>query len=336
MSNETMVLSDEQAVKYGFAPASAAPATTTEVKKETPATEPKTETAPPVEKPTEGVSPKPEVTPPTTSGKPLYTQDEIRQICKDAEATGKINLDTSRLDAPGIALMKSFQQGLDGSWGKAKKMQEEAAKIRADAEAKLAEFERKQKEAENQKLFAKEIEEHGEEEARRRLEIREIKDEQARLRMERDQARQRESRMQIESEYRQASPQYFIPQEPIYQDIILSGIVGRDLLNMGNGLPIPTIEESAALVADAIGFTNVENLWKIIKANPANYDAVRNQIINEYNQERAKGNTVSASSPANVPEPVKRPDDGSDPKKSTLNDILDHFGAKDLSEIKLT
>ena len=329
MSNETMTLTDAQAAEFGFAPASTEPSTpvaaveATNVAAVTPPV-----TTPPTDKPVESVSPKTET--PAAEGKSLYTPEEIEEILK-TDGT----LDSSRLDANGKLLQKSFQRGTTQKFEQAKKMTEEAAKIRADAESKLAEFNRRQKEIEDQKVFQKEAEELGEEEAARRKEIREIREEQAQLRWERDQARQRESSMQIQDNFRQVAPKFFVPEGQVYQDIILSSIVAGDMLRVNGGSPPRTIEESTAMFSDALGLTNVENLWKIIRANPENETAVKNYYFNEHVKSQAKGPTVSASSAANVQTP-KPPVDSIDPNKSTMDEVLSHFGVSKLNEINLT
>ncbi len=338
MADETMSLPDSLAVEYGFAPAStgASEPVTTDVPKETPAADASPVATPTAtEKPAESVSPKPAEAQPTGEEKPLYTPDEIRQLCKEAESTGKINLDTSRLDPNGIALMKSFQQGLDGSWGKAKREKEEAARVMAEAQAKLAEFDRRQKEIENQRIFQKETEELGPEEAERRKEIREIKEEQAQLRWERDQARQRETTMQISHDFRQVAPKFFIPEGDALQDLVLSRIVAGDMLRINNGEPPRTIEESAAQVADTLGFTNFDNLMKMVKANPENFKTLKNMIIKEYNIDKSKGPTVSPSSVVNVQTPQKPPGE-IDATKSTIDVVRDLLNIPAGEEINLT
>lgn len=336
MSEETITLSDEQAVAFGFEPTAApaivetsAPAAATEAANVTPAAEVKAETAPTEGKPAESASPKVEA--PSKEGKALYTTEEIEEILKTDGV-----LDSSRLDANGKILQKSFQRGTTQKFEQAKKMTEEAARVRADAEAKLAEFERKQKEIENAKVFEKEAEELGQEEAERRKEIREIKEEQARLRYERDQAKQREASMQISNEFRQVASTYHIPADEDFENLILSPLVANNVMQVWRGEVPRDIGESAAYYADKLGFTNVNNLWKIIRANPENETAIKNYYFNEHIKLQAKGPTVSPSSAANVPAAPKPPVDLKDPKNAILEDVLSRFGVNGLNEINLT
>jgi predicted nuclease with TOPRIM domain len=218
------------------------------------------------------------------------------------------------LDAQGKLVQKSFQRGTTQKFEQAKKMMDEANR-------KLAEFEQKQREIENKKIFDKEAEELGEETALQRKELREIKEEQARLRWERDQAQQRETSLRIREDFRQVVPKFHIPQEQVFEDFILSRIVAGDMIRVGGEEPPRDIEESAAQCADMLGLTNVENLWKIIRANPENELAVKNFYINNYVKEKAKGPTVSPSSTANVQTP-KPPADTKDSMDADVRAIL--------------
>jgi len=324
MSEEMLVLTDEQAVEFGFAPAPAPVSEpVVEAQKETPAAETNLVTTPPADKPAESVSPKPDVVPPVgESGKPLYTPGEIEEILK-ADGT----LDSSRLDANGKLLQKSFQRGTSQKFEQAKKMREEA-------EAKLAEFNRRQKEIEDQKVFQKEAEELGEEEAARRKEIREIKEEQAQLRWERDQARQRELSMQIGNEYHQVAPKYHIPAEQVFEDLALSFKWTKDIARAQQGQEPLTMDEGNQMVADAIGLTNFDNLKRLVNANPENAKALKSLYVNEYLQEKAKGPTVSPSSSANVQTEKKLPAD--DSKKDIMDIVREAFNVPPGGEIKLT
>ncbi|MDD5245282.1 MAG: hypothetical protein PHU49_14835 [Syntrophorhabdaceae bacterium] len=338
MSEPTIELSDALAVQYGFAPASteATAPVTTEAPKETPATEAKGVTTPTAtEKPTESEAPKAADETPKEAVKPLYTPDEIKQLCKDAEATGKINLDTSRLDPNGIALMKSFQQGLDGTWGKAKREREEAAKERAEVERIRAEFEQAKRDAENKRIFEQEREELGEDIANANKREREMQERLERLEMENRQAKTQALAMQIREDYRNTSSKYFIPQDQNYEDTILAAIYGADLLHQGRGEYPRTIEESAANFADKFGFTNVDNLWKIIRSNPENEKAVRAYYENDYIQRKAKGPTVSPSSAANVPIQPK-PAGANDQNKSIMDIVRETLNIPAGEEIILT
>lgn len=326
MSNDTITLSDAQAAEFGFTPASteATAPVTAEVTKDVPAVESESVTTPPAtEKPAESVEPKDDIQPVTDGGKPLYTPEEVAQILKEEASTGKILLDSSRLTPEGKILQKSFQQGYGPKFEQAKQMREEALRIRA-------EIEQAKKDAENQRLFQKEADEHGEEEAQRRLVERQRDERIARLEFENQQARQQSASMQIRNDYRQVAPKYFVPQDQEFEDIILSSIVAGDLLKI-EGAP-KTIDESVALISNKLGFTNIDNLWKIIRANPANEVAIKNFYINSYNKEKAKGLTISPSSSATVHTPPAK----NVPNKDAITNILERFGVKDLDEINLT
>jgi len=335
MSDE-MVLSDEQAVQYGFAPASA-PAVSEPVQTETPAVAESAVAATPstAEKPADSASPPPTKDTPKEGEKPLYTPEEVAQILKEEEKTGKVLLDSSRLTPEGRLVQKSFQQGYGPKFEQAKREREEAVKMKAEVERIRAEFEQAKREAENKRLFEKEAEELGEETARSNQERREMADRLERLESENRQARNRAATMQIEREYGQVSPKFNIPQDEVFGNIILGSIVGNDLRG-ADGTP-RTIAESAELFANELGLTDghVDNMWRLIKANPTNYAAIKNTFINEYNQEKAKGPTVSPSSSANVKTVPPKPSDTVDPNKSTMDAVRELLGVPAGEEIKL-
>jgi hypothetical protein len=325
MASEQISLPDDLMAQY-FPSASTEAATPAQAEtKEVPAAEAAPAITPPVvEKPTEsGVTPKVAEVASVDGGKPLYTPEEVAQILKEEATTGKVILDSSRLTPEGRLLQKSFQQGYGPKFEQAAKMKAEAEKIRAD-------IEREKREAANQKLFDKEAEEFGPEEAQRNLRERQRDEKIAMLEYENQQVRQREAGTQILNEYSKVSPKFHIPQDDDFTNMILGSIVGNDFRGI-NGYP-KTIEESTAMFADKLGFTNVENLWKIIRANPDNETAVKNFYINQHIKDKAKGPTVSASSSANVQTEIK-PTPGA--KKSIMDIAMEHFGVPAGEEIIL-
>jgi flagellar biosynthesis GTPase FlhF len=332
MAENMMALSDEQAIEYGFAPASATPEATNVVETVTPAVVESAVAATPAtaEKPADSTVPKPTTDTPKEGDKALYTPEEIEEILK-SDGT----LDSSRLDANGKILQKSFQRGTTQKFEQAKREREEAAKMKAEVERIRSEFEQAKREAENQRLFEKEAEELGEEAARTNKERRDMQERLERLESENRQARNRAATMQIESEYRSVSPKFNIPQGEVFGNIILGSIVGNDLRGQ-DGTP-RTIAESAELFANELGLTDghVDNLLRIVKANPNNYAAIKNTIINEYNQEKAKGPTVSPSSSANVQSAPKKPSDEVDPNASTMDAVRKLLGVPDGENINL-
>lgn len=330
MSEETIALSDEQAVAYGFAPASAA--TEAEVvQTETPATEvSEVAVSTDAEKAPENVSPEPTTDAPKEGDKPLYTPEEIEEILKSDGV-----LDSSRLDANGKILQKSFQRGTTQKFEQAKREREEAVKMKMEVERIRAEFEQAKREAESQRLFEKEAEELGEEQAKANKRERDMAERLERLENENRQARQHAATMQIEREYSQISPKFFIPQARVFGELILGAIVGNDMRGV-DGMP-KTIAESTELFANELGLTegHVDNMWRLIKANPTNFAAIKNTIINEYNQGKAKGPTVSPSSSANVQTAPKKPSDEVDPNQSTIAAVKQALGLADGEEINL-
>jgi flagellar biosynthesis GTPase FlhF len=331
MAEETIALSDEQAVAYGFAPAPAA--TEAEVvQNETPAVEEGAVATPPApaEKPAESASPEPTKDAPKEGDKPLYTPEEIEEILKSDGV-----LDSSRLDANGKILQKSFQRGTNQKFEQAKREREEAVKMKMEVERIRAEFEQAKREAESQRLFEKETEELGEEQARVNKRERDMAERLERLENENRQARQRAATMQIEREYSQISPKFNIPQDEVFGNIILGSIVGNDLRG-ADGTP-RTIAESAELFANELGLTDghVDNMWRLIKANPTNFAVIKNTIINEYNQSKAKGATVSPSSSANVQTTPQKPSDEVDPNASTMDAVRKLLGVPDGEQINL-
>lgn len=334
MSEGTITLSDEQAVQYGFAPASTTPAATTveSTPKETPAAEQNAVTTPPAtaEKPAESASPQQTKEPPKEGEKPVYTPEEIEEILKNDGV-----LDSSRLDANGRILQKSFQRGVTQKFEQAKREREELARQRAELDRTRAEFEKARKEAESREIYKKEVEDFGEEVAAARKRERDTDERIRQLEMENQQARQRAAVMQIENEYRSTSPKFNIPQDQVFSDMILGSIVGNDMRGI-DGMP-RTIAESAELFANELGLTDghVDNLWRLVKSNPNNFAAIKNQIINEYNQEKAKGPTVSPSTSANVQTKVNKPSDVVDPSKSTMDAVRELLGVAQGEEINL-
>ncbi|MDD5009203.1 MAG: hypothetical protein PHC68_12495 [Syntrophorhabdaceae bacterium] len=332
MAEETISLSDEQAVAYGFAPASAPAVAMSAVENVTPAVQESAVAAIPAtaEKPADSASPQPTKDAPKEGDKPLYTPEEIENILKSDG-----NLDSSRLDANGKILQKSFQRGVTQKFEQAKREREEAVKMKAEVERIRADFEQAKREAENQRLFEKETEELGEEAAKYNKEKRDMQERLDRLEAENRQAKTRAATMQIENEYRQVSNKFNIPQDEVFGNMILGSIVGNDMRG-ADGTP-RTIAESAELFANELGLTegHVDNMWRIIKANPTNFAAIKNTIINEYNQEKAKGPTVSPSSSANVQTIPKKSSDVVDPNKSTVDAVRELLGIPAGEEINL-
>lgn len=332
MGDETISLSDEQAVAYGFAPASAPAAATSVVEPVTPAVVESAvaATPAPAEKPADSAVPKPTIDTPKEGDKTLYTPEEIEEILK-SDGT----LDSSRLDANGKILQKSFQRGTTQKFEQAKRERDEAVKMKAEVERIRAEFEQAKREAESQRLFEKEAEELGEETAKINKRERDMTERLERLENENRQARTKAATMQIESEYRAVTPKFNIPQDEVFGNIILGSIVGNDLRG-ADGTP-RTIAESAELFANELGLTDghVDNMWRLIKANPTNFAAIKNTIINEYNQEKSKGPTVSPSSSANVQPTPKKSSDEVDPNASTMDAVRKLLGVPDGEEIKL-
>ena len=332
MSEETITLSDEQAIEYGFAPAPAVsePPAAAPTAPATPAAEsPTTVTAPAAEKPAESASPKTESAPPSESGKPLYTPDEVKTLLAEEERTGRVLLDSSRLSPEGRLLQKSFQSGYNPKFEKAKKMLDEANRIKA-------EIEQAKREAAAKQQFERDVEEHGEDEAKRLKYQRDTEERIARLEWEKEQAKQREMSMMIGNEYRQVAPKFHIPQEQFFEDAVLSYKWAQDLLRVNRGEEPLTMEEANQGYANEVGITNFNNLMRLIKANPENEKALRNQIINEYNQEKAKGPTVSPSSAVNVQPPAAKPAGEVDPNKSTDALVREMLGIPEGEQINLT
>jgi hypothetical protein len=307
MADTTISLSDEQAVEYGFAPAPAATSApvTTEVPKESAVSVPETVTAPTADKTAESVSPKVEDIKPSDGTKKLYTPEEIEQVLK-ADGT----LDSSRLDAQGKLVQKSFQRGTTQKFEQAKKMLDEANRIKA-------EYEQAKRDEENRKIFDKESDELGPEMAQERKERRELLDKVNRLEAENQRAQNSASAMQITNDFRKIAPNFHVPADEVYENIVISNIIANNVMQTWKGEAPKSLEESAAITADALGFTNVDNLWKIIRANPENEQAVKKFYVDGFVKEKAKGPTVSPSSSANVPIEKKT----SEPNKSGMDAI---------------
>jgi hypothetical protein len=312
MTDTTIALSDEQAVEYGFAPAPAATSApvTTEVPKESAVSVPETVTAPTADKTAESVSPKVEDIKPSDGGKPLYTLEEVEKIIAEEERTGKSLLDSSRL-SPGERLtQRSLQRGSTKKFELAKKMLDEANRIQT-------EYEQAKRDEENRKIFDKESDELGPEMAQERKERRELLDKVNRLEVENQRAQNSASAMQITNDFRKIAPNFHIPTDEVYENMVISNIIANNVLQTWKGEAPKSLEESAAITADALGFTNVDNLWKIIRANPENEQAVKKFYVDGFVKEKAKGPTVSPSSSANVPIEKKT----SEPNKSGMDAI---------------
>jgi hypothetical protein len=326
MSDTSISLSDEQAVEYGFAPAPAAVSApvTTEVPKESAVSIPEPVATPPANKTAESVSPKVEDIKPSDGGKPLYTPEEIEQVLK-ADGT----LDSSRLDAQGKLVQKSFQRGTTQKFEQAKKMLDEANRIKA-------EYEQAKREEENRKIFDKESDELGPEMAQERKERRELLDKVNRLEAENQRAQNSASAMQITNDFRKIAPNFHVPTDEVYENIVISNIIANNVMQTWKGEAPKTLEESAAITADALGFTNVDNLWKIIKANPANEEAVKKFYIDNYVKDKAKGPTVSPSSSASVPTAPKPTGESKSPMDTIRAMLHERHGIPLDGEINLT
>jgi hypothetical protein len=328
IGGQTIELPNELAAQYGLA---TAPAEVPEAKEVTPAAETIPAITPPaVEKPAEsGVTPKvAEVEPKEGEGKKPYTREELDQIIDEENRTGRSLLDSSRLTPGELLTQRSLQRGATKKFEEAKRMKDEAEKIRAD-------IEREKREAENQRLFNREAEELGPEEAQRNLRDRQRDEKIAMLEYENQQVRQREAGTQILNEYSKVSPKFHIPQDEDFTNMILGSIVGNDFRRV-DGYP-QTIEESTALFANKLGLTDdaVDNLWKLIRANPKNETAVKNFYINEHIKAKAAGNTVPSSSAANIQTPTKPSKDDISATDSTEDILKKRFGVTDLNQINL-
>jgi hypothetical protein len=268
----------------------------TEEAKTEPVSEVKAEPQSPTPPPAEGTA-----TPETKPDKVPYTEDELKALLADPNAT----LDTSRLDDRGQAIHKEFQRGYTKKFEELKREREEVERRRAE----IAAFEERQRQLEAERKYKEDVEQLGEDEANRLKKERDLESRIAQLEAERQAAMQRErlamqreASEQYRRKYAETAPKYFLPVEQNFEDHAMSHTWGKNLVNEKNGDPLMSLEDGAKDFADMIGVTNFGNLKKIIKANPANWEALKSEIINEYNQKKSLGPNVPSSTNATVTE----------------------------------
>jgi|GEM_PF-3374254 len=288
--NQQVELPDEVAASLGLGSKPA------EQPKTEPAVEQKTEPigdaqAAPQPTPTSDGTVKPEAKP----DKVPYTEEELKVLLADPNGT----LDTSRLDERGQAIHKEFQRGYTKKFEELKRERDEINRKQQE----IAAFEERQRQIAEQQRFQKESEEFGEDEAKRLQHDREIESRLKQLEAERQAYQQREASEQARRLYAETAVKYHLPVEQAFEDQTVVFTYGRNLTNEKNGLPLISMEEGARDFADFIGVTNINNLEKIINANPANAEALKNKYINDYlKQTRSAGATVISSSSATVPD----------------------------------
>jgi hypothetical protein len=251
-----------------------------------PKAEPQSELAPPQAAEAGTVTPeaKPEKTP--------YTEDELRSLLADPDAV----LDTSRLDERGQAIHKEFQRGYTHKFEALKREKEEVARRQAE----IAAFEERQRQLEEQRRYDAEVAELGEEEAKRNQERRQVQAEVANLRAILERMQWKEASNAFRSAFKESAPHYNLPDTPENEEVVMSYVWAQNQKNRLNGTPEIGIEEGVKYVSSLYGYTNPNNLEKIITANSEFKKAYDQKVIANYLKQKAAGATVPASSAAPV------------------------------------
>lgn len=227
------------------------------------------------------------VTPEAKPDKVPYTEDELKALLADPNAT----LDTSRLDERGQAIHKEFQRGYTKKFEELKRVREEVEKRQRE----IAEFEDRQRQIVEQQRFQKEAEEFGEDEAKRLQREREKDMRLANLENALKEMQWKEASNAYRVAFNDIAPRYNIPITQEFENLVMADVWANNQNNLIRGQEPIMVEDAAKRLADHLGFTNPNNLERIINANPKNKEAYDNKVIADYLKKKATG--------ANVPSP---------------------------------
>lgn len=221
-----------------------------------------------------------------------YTEEELKSLVNDPRfEKGEIHLDTSRLRDADRAMYTEFQRGMT------KKREKELAEIKAreDAlqrrQAEIAAVEERMRQAEAERKYREDIENLGQEEADRRKKDAEIEARLIRLENEKRALEQKVLADKFKQAYVEVAPKYNLPNTQEIQDATFAYVWAQNLERQSAGLPMLTIEDGAAAIAEQFGFSSYENLEKIINANPKNREALEQKIIADYLKKKNAGPT---------------------------------------------
>lgn len=239
--------------------------------------------------PTDGTV-KPEV----KTDKVPYTEDELRALLADPNSV----LDTSRLDERGQAVHKEFQRGYTKKFEELKRERDFIEKRKAE----IAAFEERQRQIEAERKFREDVEQLGEDEAKRLQKERDMESRINRLESERRAFQQREAAEMFRREFNNVAPTHGVPLTQEMEDLTMSYLWANNQIREMNGQPTLTMEDGVRMISDQLGISNIANLEKIINANPKNKEAYEQKVINDYLKKKSAGPTVVSSSPAQVSE----------------------------------
>ncbi len=239
-------------------------------------------------------TPAPDTANPET--KQPYTPEEIRAIA----ATGDFSkFDSSRLTPGEQAAVKSMQSGLTP------KLQR-AAEIEKNYQALLqkAQVEAEQRAKEDaERKYREEVEQYGEEIAATRKETREVRAEIAKIQAEREQERrifqaeqQKVAAQQFHLTFTEKAKDYGIPNNPQYEELVMSRVLAENQTRALNGEPFISVEDGMRLVSDTVSVKDIDGLDKLLDANPKLREALENRIKEKQSKVKNSGPTVMKSS----------------------------------------
>ncbi len=256
--------------------------------------EEKVETPEPPQAEVKAETPAPDTAKPDT--KQPYTPEEIRAIA----ATGDFSkFDSSRLTPGEQAAVKSMQSGLTP------KLQR-AAEIEKNYQALLqkAQVEAEQRAKEDaEKKYLEEVERYGEEIAATRKETREVRAEITKIQAEREQERrifqaeqQKVAAQQFHLTFTEKAKDYGIPNNPQYEELVMSRVLAENQTRSLNGEPFISVEDGMRLVSDTVSVKDIDGLDKLLDANPKLREALENRIKEKQSKVKNSGPTVMKSS----------------------------------------
>jgi hypothetical protein len=259
--------------------------------------EPKAETQP-ATPPADG-TPKPEIKP----DKVPYTEDELKSLVNDPRfERGEVHLDTSRIPEIYRPMYLEFQRGMTK---KREKELEDLRRQQADVDRKRAEIaaaEERQRQLEEQKRYEDEVAQLGEEEARRNQRERLQEAKVANLESLIQKMQWKEASNAFRLAFKETAPKFNLPDTQEYEDMVMSHVWAQNRKNQMNGEREIGIEDGIRAISELFGFTNHDNLEKIIGANASFREAYNQKVIADYLKNKAAGATVPSSSNAPVAE----------------------------------
>jgi len=240
-------------------------------------------------------TPAPDTAKPET--KPLYTPEEIKN---ELRVHGDLaRLDSSRLSEEGKLIQASVMSGLTPKLQRAAEIEKNYQALlkqgREDAERKAKE--------DAAKLFEKEKEDFGEELANYRKEIRETKEMVAQIQRERDGERQvfqaeqqKIAAQQFNITFMEKAKEYGVPATPEWRELTLAKVLAENQIRSLNGEPYISVEDGLRYISETVGLSSVDNLDKLLDANPKLREALENKFAEKQSKKKEAGPTMIKSS----------------------------------------